>query len=129
MELYLEPVRRMRDEHGRFVKNHPCSTSSGHTKSKKVRKNISKGLKKAFKEGRVNPPKYTGKKVVAVKDGEFLGCFDSATKLAEHLNVSKVNIIRVCTKKRKAFRGIQFFYEKDKEWMSYLNTENGRKDI
>ena len=120
MELYIPPQRPTRNKLGRFVKNHPSLSYTTKPHSEQTKNNISKGLKKAFKEGRVKPPKYKGKQVIAVKDGKLLGCFESATKLAQHFKVNKVNIIRVCNKKRNSFRGMLFFYESDREWLKYI---------
>lgn len=120
MELYIPPQRPMRDKLGRFVKNHPRSSSTTGTRSEQTKKNISRGLRKAFKEGRITPPKYKGKQVIVIKDGKLLGCFESATKLARHFKVNIVNITRVCNKKRNSFRGMLFFYESDREWLKYI---------
>lgn len=119
-ELYLEPERRVRDEKGRFVKFHPNTNKPNKVVSKKTRRNISKGNKKAYKEGRMRPPIYQGKKVVAIKDGKLIGVFKSAQAVATHFNVGRGVISRVCRGERQTFHGFNFFYEEDSKWIDFI---------
>lgn len=122
MQLTLPPERPIRNSLGRFMPKHKSLTPSGVTFTAKRKRNISRGNKKAFKEGRMKPPVYTGKRIVCIKDGKLISTFLNEAEVCRHLGVSRGIIGRVCRGERKTFRDYQWFYEKDTDkWIHLIN--------
>lgn len=123
MELFLghDYKKPYRDEKGRFLKGHKLLYDTTKKRSSKSKKNISKGLKKAYKEGRLKIPNYKGLQVVCIKDGNLIGVYKNSSEIGKILNISRGIIGRVCRGERKHYNGMQWFYEKDIEkWLHLI---------
>lgn len=123
MELYLAPVKPQHNPvNGRFLKGHkPFNKGKKWAdymdmrKAEKVKKNLLLG------SGNMNLGGHNKRKVIGIKDGKIIGCFESATKAADLLTLQRRNIGHCCEGKRAKCGGINWFYEADIiEWKTYL---------
>lgn len=123
MELYLEPERPQRNRvNGKFLKG-----MTPHNKGKKWSDYIdmrkARKMKKGLLLGRVGNPKindYCKIPVVGIKDGEFIGIFESSEDAARKLKICGRNIRSCYDGKRNHCGGIQWFKESDYAQWSIL---------
>ncbi len=121
LDISVKPTRNFIN--GKFLKGHP-----GYHKGKKwedfmdkemiikVKKNLEKGN---VKKG--DPPRYSVK-IVAIKDGKFLGCFESSKKAGDIFKLNRSHISSCANGNRKSTGGIQFFKESDNAWTKLINN-------
>lgn len=116
MELYLPPViDTEREKNGRFKKGHK-SLTSGYKHAPETIEHLRRV--KCGDSGK--PPMYTGKPVVAIKNGKLLCVYPGASVAACKFGVSRGIISRVCRGERKTYQGIQYFYEDDPRWLELI---------
>ena len=105
---------------------------TGRGFSNEHKENISKSIKEAFKDGRLQPngfSQHARKRqrethiigvVMLSKDGEFIEAFDSVKEASEHIGVGSENITRVCKGKNNTSGGYKWMYLEEYEKMKVL---------
>ena len=123
MELIFEQKKFTRNaKNGRFLKGHEPFNKGKKMTEYLSEEKINKLKSNLKRTGRSNIGGGNKVKIIAIKNGEF-SVFESSTKAANLLNLHASNIIKCCQKKRNSTGGIQFFYEKDNDWINFLNKE------
>lgn len=128
MELYLEPIRPTVNKlNGRFLRGHkPFNTGKKwndylpEDTQKKCREQLKKG-----RGGRKDIGGWNKKPVVAIKNGEFYGYFESCVNAADKLQVQRRNVSHVANGKRKRCGGYEFYFENEFEkWNERIITSS-----
>lgn len=117
MELYIEPIRpTINKKNGQFLKGHePFNKGKKwidylpEDKIERMRKQIL-SLRGG---GRKDIGGWNKKAVVAIKNGEFYGYFESCIDAGQKLNVCSRNVSQVANGKRKRCGGYEFYFESD----------------
>ena len=119
MELYIEPIRLQRNAvNGKFLKgNEPFNKGKKWNDylsvemQNKCREQLSKGRK--GRKGRKDIGGCNKKAVVAIKNGEFYGYFESSADAGRRMNLCARNINSVAHNKRGKCGGYEFYFESD----------------
>lgn len=127
MELTLPPeIPMTRVVNGRHVFNKGYHHGmKGKTYEEFYGEELAKQMKKTKSE-KLKGHKFWGnadaasKRVVAIKNGEIVGMFGSATKAAKAAGVSYATIRDYIKGRSKPKNGIKWFYEKDNNWYEEL---------
>lgn len=117
MELYIEPIRpTINKKNGQFLKGHePFNKGKkwiDYLPEDKIRK-MKKQILSLSGGGRKDIGGWNKKAVVAIKNGEFYGYFESCIDAADKLNVCSRNVSHVANGKRKRCGGYEFYFESD----------------
>lgn len=124
MELHLEPIKFTRNQkNGQFLKCHiphnkgkKWSDYIDMRKAKRIIRIAKQNLKCRSDIGGCNK-----KKIVGIKDGKFIGVFESSNDAERKLGIQARNIRSVCNCKRNHAGGIKWFYEKNiEQWNGLL---------
>ena len=126
MELYIEPIRPQRNRiNGQFLKRHtPFNKGKKWTDYMDMRKarRIIRVAKKNLR-GRMDIGGYGKKQIIAFRDGEYIGVFESSTYAAKKLNLRAELIRKVCRGERTHTGGYKFYHETNYEqWKHHITT-------
>ena len=126
-ELYLEPEKLFRNpKNGRLLKGHTphnkgkkAAEYTSKKNLKKMRENLRKGsnMDKSYIVGVRSIP------IVAIKDGELVGTFKSASDAERKTGILSSNIRAACLGKRKTAGGFQWFNDSDNTWCELINKK------
>ena len=124
MELYLAPVKpEFNPTNGQFLKGHiPFNKDKKWTDYMDMRKaERIKHIGLQNLHGRKDLGGWNKKRVIGIKNGQLLSCYESATKAAKLMRLQRRNISACCEGKRKKCGGIYWFFEADyHKWKWYL---------
>ena len=117
MELYIEPIRpTINRKNGQFLKGHkPFNKGKkwiDYLPKDKIEK-MRKQILSMSGQGRKDIGGWNKKAVVALKNGEFYGYFESCVDAGKKLNVCSRNVSHVANGKRKRCGGYEFYFESD----------------
>lgn len=123
MELYIEPIRPIYNRmNGQFLKGHEpfnkgkkWSEWMDGRKAKKVIRIAKKNLR-----GRSDIGGWNKKQVIAFKNGNFAGVFESSRDAGRKLNLFASLIRKVCRNERTHTGGYQFYYEENYDQWKHL---------
>lgn len=115
-EIFLESIRpQINRQNGQFLKGHEpfnkgkkWSDYMDMRKAKRIIRIAKKNLR-----GRYDIGGWNKKAVVAIKNGEFYGYFESCVNAADRLQVQRRNVSHVANGKRKRCGGYEFYFESD----------------
>jgi len=127
MELYIEQIRPTTNkQNGQFLKGHePFNKGkkwSDYLPKDKIRK-MKKQILSLSGKGRKDIGGWNKKAVVAIKNGEFYGYFESCVNAADRLKVQRRNVSHVANGKRKHCGGFEFYFESEFEKWNNRITE------
>ena len=114
MELYLPPI--IKSKKPKFIPYNKGKSWDEYL-PKQTQDKILKNLNRT---GRSDIGGWNANKIVAIKDGKFLGCFTGSIEAGEKLNLLPRLIRRVVQGKRKTTGGIMFFLEEDDSWTEFI---------
>lgn len=117
MELYIEPIRpTINKKNGQFLKGHePFNKGKkwiDYLQKDKIIK-MKKQILSLSGGGRKDIGGWNKKAVVAIKNGEFYGYFESCSDAGRKLKVQIRNVSNVANGKRKRCGGYEFYFESD----------------
>lgn len=117
MELYIEPIRpTINKKNGQFLKGHePFNKGKkwiDYLPEDKIER-MKKQILSLSGGGRKDIGGWNKKAVVAIKNGEFYGYFESCVSAADKLQVQRRNVSHVANGKRKRCGGYEFYFESD----------------
>lgn len=117
MELYIEPIRpTINKKNGQFLKGHEPFNKGKKWEDYLPEEKIERMRKQILSmcgQGRKDIGGWNKKAVVAIKNGEFYGYFESCIDAAKKLKVQSRNVSHVANGKRKRCGGYEFYFESD----------------
>lgn len=81
---------------------------------------IKRVLKGLNRNGRKDIGGWNKKSVVAIKDGKFMGQFNSSQEAGKRTGIQSRNIRKVCNKERNKAGKMNWFFESDNSWHELL---------
>lgn len=117
MELYIEPIRpTINKKNGQFLKGHEPFNKGKKWEDYLPEEKIERMRKQILSmcgQGRKDIGGWNKKAVIAIKNGEFYGYFESCVSAADKLQVQRRNVSHVANGKRKRCGGYEFYFESD----------------
>lgn len=125
MELYIEPVRRTRDNRGRFLRGNNECRGKKKTFSKSGMKKIMKNLRKAIAT-RGRKGTNNGHKCVGITPDGSVTMYPSAAMAERAIGICHSTVSSRCRgmTKNRFIGGRYWYWEDDARWIEFYNKLN-----